>query len=464
MKISSKMNKLAAVVLSLALSFGLVACSDDEDEKDVAITGITISATQTTVAVGSTITISAALTPSNATGTITWTSSAPTKATASGTGTTCIVTGVAEGTTTIFATNGNVSSNSITITVGSNTNSGTEVSANGVDFTNYATSTYSLKVTNNSAKRLVAFKGTPSTDTLIGGIPASTSNHGLKKVDSLFSTSGDFVLFLVTEENYNENKDNLSALETKAFGKMYAYYNTNAVSNFVYQISSIMGGDGTITVDNGTNYYVELRRNGIYGETIGYAGPNAIGTTFKVDYGNYYVFPVFRKYDSRLGEIVTVYPKNSDGKSYVKIVGLTSSSPSARFQTADFVSSVTFTQGYSYIRVVNSSVEGFEFYDGNNSTASTVEGDSTIINSGSSFLYALKMDLKNSDSTTQVYEYEDSKQYNQLYVGNALISNVPLTSELYTYEAGKIYTYTVTGADAYNLYVSEPTISTLTTN
>ncbi|MBQ9205870.1 MAG: Ig domain-containing protein [Treponema sp.] len=463
MKISSKMNKLAAVVLSLALTFGLVACSDDEDEKNVAITGITVTSVTgvTTLAINKTLTLSAAKTPSNATSGITWESSAPSIATVAGANTTATVSGVANGSVTITAKgNDSVAAvGSITLTV-----SGTDVSESGVDFTNYASSTYSLKVTNNSAKRLVAFKGTPSTDTLIGGIPASASNHGLKKVDSLFSASGDFVLFLVTEENYNANKDNLSALETKAFGKMYAYYNTNAVSNFVYQISSIMGGDGTITVDNGTGYYVELRRNGIYGETIGYAGPNAIGTTFKVDYGNYYVFPVFRKYDSRLHEIVTVYPKNSEGKSYVKIVGLTSSSPSARFQTADFVNSVTFTQGYAYIRIINSSSEGFEFFDGNNSTATSVEEESTIINSGSSFLYALKMDLKSSDSATQVYEYESSKQTNQLYVGNALISSVPLSSELYTYEAGKIYNYVVTGEDAYHLTVQTPNVSELTEN
>jgi len=49
-----------------------------------------------------------------------------------------------------------------------------------VDYTNYITN-FSIKVKNDANKKLVAFKGAPSTSTLIGGIPIGGGEHGLKK-------------------------------------------------------------------------------------------------------------------------------------------------------------------------------------------------------------------------------------------------------------------------------------------
>ena len=71
-----------------------------------------------------------------------------------------------------------------------------------IDYTNYL-SDFSIKVKNNTSKKLVAFKGSPSATNLLGGIPAGPGNeHGLKKDTTLFTTSSDFVLFIVTEEDY----------------------------------------------------------------------------------------------------------------------------------------------------------------------------------------------------------------------------------------------------------------------
>ena len=81
------------------------------------------------------------------------------------------------------------------------------------DFEDYSNSTYLLKVKNNTAKKLVAFKGTPASDTLIGGIPASATNHALPKSSTLFSASQDFILFIVTEDDFTAHKDSLSSLE-----------------------------------------------------------------------------------------------------------------------------------------------------------------------------------------------------------------------------------------------------------
>ena len=62
---------------------------------------------------------------------------------------------------------------------------GTVISdASQVDFTNYVSfnneTTFSVKVRNNTMKRLIAFKDVPDETTLISGIPSSATNWGLK--------------------------------------------------------------------------------------------------------------------------------------------------------------------------------------------------------------------------------------------------------------------------------------------
>jgi hypothetical protein len=115
----------------------------------------------------------------------------------------------------------------------------------GIDYTNYLTN-YSIKVKNDSNKKLVAFRGSPSASSYISGVPIGGGEHGLKKDAALFATSGDFVLFLVTEEDYLANKDNLSTLQNKPFTRIYAYYNASAPNNLTYTISSILVGDKKI--------------------------------------------------------------------------------------------------------------------------------------------------------------------------------------------------------------------------
>lgn len=446
---------LATALFSLA-SFSCNKTNDDDDSSDVAITAISISSSVDTVAVGEAITLKASLTPSNATGTVEWISGNTDRATVQSAGTTCIVKGVAEGTVDIIAKNGNVSdSKTITVTTASSSNATTDV-----DYTNYSNSTYLVKVRNNTSKKLVAFKGSPSKTTLIGGVPASTTNHALPKSSELFSTSQDFVLFFVTEDDYNANKENLTSLENKPFARLYSYYNTNAANNIVYEISSVMGGDMSIVLQNNTSYNVELRKDGIYGETIGYTGASTINTTFKVDSGDYYVFPVFRKFDTTLNEIVTVYPKytsgNAAGKDCVEYFSLNDSQNSVQLDASNWSSGVAFTSGYAYIRINNQSKTGINLYDGANSTPLVTSTGCSAINSSKSYVFTLKMDLNQSNSTTGQYEYEDFKTYSMLHIGNALKSDYYITgsdSETKDFYAGKIYTYTVKGNTIYDLTV-----------
>lgn len=82
-------------------------------EKKIATTGISVTPSTATVAVNGTTALTAALTPSGAQGTITWSTSAPAVATVSATG---VVTGKTEGTVVITATSDGLSA-SCTVTV-----------------------------------------------------------------------------------------------------------------------------------------------------------------------------------------------------------------------------------------------------------------------------------------------------------------------------------------------------------
>lgn len=89
-----------------ATFFGSVQTPDTINDAPIAVTGIDVTPATATVAVSATTNLTATLSPSGATGTITWASSDDTKATVSSSG---VVTGVAAGTVTITASCGGYS-------------------------------------------------------------------------------------------------------------------------------------------------------------------------------------------------------------------------------------------------------------------------------------------------------------------------------------------------------------------
>ena len=312
-------------------------------------------------------------------------------------------------------------------------------SASGVDYEDYSTSDYVVKVKNNTTKSLVVFKGEPSAANLMGGVPASATNHGLKKNNNLFSDSSDFVLFFVTEEDYLAHKDNLSNLKTKPFARLYAYYNKNAENKIVYSVSNDMGGAGKLNLNNNTPYNVELRKDSIYGEVIGYTSARTINTTFSVQPGDYYIFPVFRKFDKTLNEIVTVYPKDEDGDAYVEVLNITDSK-AMELNASEWSENVTFTSGYAYLRIKNESETGISLYDGANSAPELTSSGGSIINSGDELVYQIPM-----KKTGDGYKFTSSETKSSFKFGNSLKNDYNIESK--SYEAGKLYTYVVSGED-----------------
>ncbi|MBQ9205932.1 MAG: hypothetical protein IJ158_04390 [Treponema sp.] len=325
-----------------------------------------------------------------------------------------------------------------------------EDQTSGVDFTNY-TVDYSIKVRNNTSKALVAFKGNPSKANLIGGIPASATNHGLKKNSTLFSVSSDFTLFIVTEEDYKKYKDggDFSQLANSPFARLYAYYNANAANEILYDISSVMGGAGTITLQNNTKFNVELRKDSIYGETIGYTAAGTLNTVFHVETGDYSIFPVFRKFDKSLNEIVTVYPEDNEGYPYIEFFNLTNN---YELNALDWSTNVSFVSSSAFIYIDNQSSVGVSFYEG--STPVTTSTGGKIINRTGHLIFEIPMP---SIGTGAKKSYASKVNVAAYKVGTAASQSIYITGDASTtkeLEAGKMYTLTVTGENYHSLSCS----------
>jgi len=95
-------NKLWLIVLVAIIGFSMAACSGGDDGiTTVPVTGVTLNQKSISLSVGGTATLTATVTPDNATNkAVTWSSSDPTKATVSN----GVVTAVAEGTAAIKVT------------------------------------------------------------------------------------------------------------------------------------------------------------------------------------------------------------------------------------------------------------------------------------------------------------------------------------------------------------------------
>jgi hypothetical protein len=306
-----------------------------------------------------------------------------------------------------------------------------------VDFSSH-NSDYSIIVKNNTSKRLVAFKGELRTDAIIGGIPAGGSNHYLPKTTSLFSGTDGFVLILLTEEQYEANKTNLSSQTNTPFTRIFAFYNAQGTNESVYEISGRLGGNRTITINNSlTGYDVEIRLNGIYGETLGYARAGMLNTRLYVGDGDYYLFPVLVKYAAAKNEIITVYPKESNGNAKYDQFALDDTDP-ARSITIDqgYLAGTNYSTGTAWLIVENGTSSGIQLQRGG-SVQLTSTGIATI-NNGSSRTFQIKM--AKIDNTSK---YESSVTTNAYTVGSATYQTAIGN---HTLEEGKVYKVTVTGA------------------
>lgn len=316
-----------------------------------------------------------------------------------------------------------------------------------LDFTNYKTG-YSIRVRNDASEDLVAFKGRISESTLISAIRANESDWGLKKDPALFSSSGDFPLILITVEQYEANKENLDELSQTPFGRIYAYYNASGDNNAVYEISDRLGGDMTLIVHNTTSFNAELRLNAAEGgETFGYVSAGTLNTSFSLQEGDYYFFPVFRKFNQARGEIFSVYPKykvGSDLAGQAKFIQLGFSQPYSErsINIAIFLDDIKLSTGSAYI-IINNQVSNSDITFKTGSTEMVTSTGIKSIPSSKSAMFQFNMDKL---GTGDEVKYASEKEIDlSAYSVGPTVNMKALGSGQLKLEVDKIYTFNVTG-------------------
>lgn len=307
-----------------------------------------------------------------------------------------------------------------------------------VSFENFQTRSISVK--NNTGERLVAFKGAIESASLISGVPANASNHGLKLDPALFSATGDFALLFLTEKVYNENKDNLAAVKNSPFASIYAFYNKTGSNDLVYTISSNSGGNAKLTLQNNSAFNVEIRCNSPEGEVLGYVGAYTANTVININPGDYTLYPIFKKYIARDNEIYSVVPKfQKTKKPYAQDFAITDADSWNVGELWD-ASTLQLSSGGFYLTINNQSNTAVRFKKG------TTEFETSLgikgIKSGSQATFFVAFN-KDADGA-----YPDSFSMETLTIGSALYPNkIPA----YTYKLDTKYTITIKGDQQDNL-------------
>jgi preprotein translocase subunit SecG len=317
----------------------------------------------------------------------------------------------------------------------------------GIDYTSHNTS-YSILVRNNTGERLIAFKGDLLDSKLIGGIPAHAQNHGLPNDPALFDKTEDFPMIILTEAQYNANKDNLSSLKNTPFTRVYVFFNRSGDNTIVYEIAAGLGGNNEFKIINASNSInVELRLNGAAGETIGYAPAGILETTLKLQDGNYNIFPVFKRYNTFRDVVETVYPQGS-GSNYTwfESYSFGEGTTSATMNLKNLLQNTTFVLGAAWVYVNNqTSSGGIRFVEGSN-VKETASGLTNIMS-----------------GNPRTFQIDMPKAGNNTYADSITVSNwkfgatgfeaglqtgendaTPLAS--LEIQQGKMYTITVSGS------------------
>ena len=311
-----------------------------------------------------------------------------------------------------------------------------------VDYTNYLD--YSIKVKNESSKNVVCFKNAPREANLISGVLAG-GQVGLKRDTSLFRDTQDFVLFVVSEDDYKDAKKNNTweQLDNRPFARIYAYFNSDSENNNnIYVISKNLGGIYKIYLNNMTKYNVELRKDGLYGPALAYSGARTLKTTIGVEADTYTLFPVFRKLDKSTNEIISSYPKTPKGNPQMFGFSLDDSTTEYEIDANKFVGEgFKITPSQAELKIDNqNTATGISLYEGAGSTATLTSTGGKMVNPGKALTFAINMGSLGKG------EYESQRTIKAWEFGTAA-QKFPIPEQ--TFIAGKRYVLIVTG-DSYD--------------
>jgi hypothetical protein len=307
--------------------------------------------------------------------------------------------------------------------------------ANGTDWTNYQTAgSYSIMVRNNANVDLIAFKNTLSEATKLGGVHKGGGTHGFKLNQTLFNANSDFSLIFLTTDQYEANKGNLGSQIQKPFTRLFAVYNATGTNEIPFEISGSLGGNNKLIIQNMTGFDVEFREDSPRGITLGYATHESNNTTLYMNNANYFIYPVFKKYNAVRDEVLTIYPRAPDGIPIGDEFSFAGEDERS-INVANYQGNTLLTSGAAFLVVHNGSANGITVYKGN-AVQKTVSGISTI-NSGETRTFTILMDELGGNT------YEPSKTISGWKIVNQGVRELPIP--VTTLDSDYRYTVEVSG-------------------
>jgi hypothetical protein len=273
------------------------------------------------------------------------------------------------------------------------TPSGGGVDANGVDWTSYsARDDYAILINNHSGKDLVVFKNDVRKEAIVGGVAAGKESHGLKTNSSLFSKTESFTLVFITKEDFEANQNNTSALQAlkqAPFTRIFAFYNKSGSNDTPFEVSGKLGGNNTLNINNGTPYDMELRLDSARGTPLGYAPYESMNTRLSMASGDYYLFPIFTKYNPVRDELIRMYPRQTNGRP-INIAIPFHGGDQKTIAASSYLNNQEMSTGAAYLVVENNSDNGIRI--GTAQMVLKTETGNEIIGSGEKKTFTILFD------------------------------------------------------------------------
>jgi hypothetical protein len=324
----------------------------------------------------------------------------------------------------------------------------------GIDWKNYTVAgEFSIRVKNESNRDLIAFKGSLSQNNLLGGVKKNETDHGFSRNTSLFTAglSEDFSLIFITNEDYQTYKGDLNQLKNQPFTRLFAVYNANGTNEIPFIVSDKLGGDNQMIISNLSDFDIELRLNSPRGTTLGYAPHETVNTILYVQNGDMRYFPVLKAYNPARDQVITIYPKATDGLPKGKSLSF-KGGEKVQVNAAEFVNENNISTGVAYLEVQNSSDDGITVRKG--STDLETATGITILSPGEKRTFKIDMsDLGDGNYA----EYETFTGW-EIYDGlGARHKPVPVDDGGTKLYSDYLYRIIVTGNwEGTNITVSQP--------
>jgi hypothetical protein len=202
-------------------------------------------------------------------------------------------------------------------------------------------------------------------------------------------------------------------------------------------------------MENPTAWNIEVRNKAYNGITLGFIGPFTAQQTLNLEPDDYIFYPVMRRFNPLIGEIIDVQPVFLDGvvkgTPFFRPLQISATPVTWNFLTIAQDASANMVSGAAFVRVVNNSDVAIQFFNG--LTAQQTSMISTYLNPGQTLVFQVPFP-RNPD---QSFSLDHTTNFGVGGPGVGRTGNVPPR----TVKMDWLYEIQVTGTTVSNLVASE---------